>query len=403
MSGSPASPLRGAYLVQNPAWRAWLRTADAALALRAGSREPPPIPTPRRLLVAIGGHLGDAVIASSAIGLLRRALPHTELGVLVGSWSRPVLEGHPALRHLHTADHWKLARGGAPLAERVRRWRASRDAAVAEIRGVGYDAAVDLSAYYPNMAGLLYGAGIPARIGWSSGGYAPLYTHALPWTYVAAHTAAQHAALLRTIGSGVVDSALAAAPLAYDLPPIGADAAERARRVLDQAGLVATSYVVVHAGVGHARKAWPAERWRAVVEALGEEGRAVVLTGAGEDERRGAAALARGVTGCVDVTGRLAWEELRAVVADATLVLSGDTVTAHLAAAARVPVVVVMAAMSDPRHWRPLGDAVDVLTSAVPCAPCFRSRGCATMACVREVLASTVLAAARARLAEGAR
>jgi hypothetical protein len=34
----------------------------------------------------------------------------------------------------------------------------------------------------------------------------------------------------------------------------------------------------------------------------------------------------------------------------------------------------------------------------VPCAPCFRSRGCASMACVREVTVDAVLRAVRTQL-----
>jgi ADP-heptose:LPS heptosyltransferase len=62
----------------------------------------------------------------------------------------------------------------------------------------------------------------------------------------------------------------------------------------------------------------------------------------------------------------------------------------HLAAAGDVPCIAIMAATSDPAHWRPLGSRVRVQTKALPCAPCFRSAGCVSMACVRGVTADAV-------------
>src|SRR5437867_5632253 len=91
-----ASPLRGRYLVRNRAWNAWLRANDAALRLLMASttRSGASRAIPQRLLIAVGGHLGDAVIATSVFEPLRAALPMLDIGILTASWNRPVFEGH---------------------------------------------------------------------------------------------------------------------------------------------------------------------------------------------------------------------------------------------------------------------------------------------------------------------
>ena len=77
-TGVRSSPLRGRYLARNPLLRAAMLASDLALAPLRPRRRPAPT-TPRRVLLAIGGHLGDAVIATAAIGLLSDALPKPDL------------------------------------------------------------------------------------------------------------------------------------------------------------------------------------------------------------------------------------------------------------------------------------------------------------------------------------
>jgi len=68
-----SSPLRGRYLASNPFLRALMALSDLLL---APLRTQPSIPAqpPRRVLLSIGGHLGDAVIATAAIRRLADAL-----------------------------------------------------------------------------------------------------------------------------------------------------------------------------------------------------------------------------------------------------------------------------------------------------------------------------------------
>jgi ADP-heptose:LPS heptosyltransferase len=302
--------------------------------------------------------------------------------MLLPSWSRAVVEGHPRLRWIHHADHWKMNRAAAGAAVKWRRYRNTANRVVKELNMVGYDVAIDLYAYYPNAAWLLWQAGIPARIGYSSGGCGPLYTHALDWHSDIGHTALQHRRLIRELSADLDLGALR-----YDLPPIAPDARERA------AGSVRGAYVIVHPGTGDRRKAWPEERWSQLVARLVSSGERVVITGRGETDEKIAANLHTVHQSVLNLAGRLDWQTFRAVVANASLLIGPDSVATHIAAADSVPTIAIMAAMSDPEYWRPMGDDVVVLTRALACAPCFRKNGCPSMACVREVSVDEVFAA----------
>lgn len=386
-----ASALRHGYLVKDPALNAALRLRDAWLRTSRARVTGGVVRHPRRLLICVGGHLGDAVVATSVLPVLRSSYGEVEIGVLAPSWSLRVFDGHPQIRWRHALDHWKTNRF-ASAAGRWIAYRRSTQRAVAELRDVGYDTAVDLYPFFPNAAGTLSAAAIPTRIGYTSGGGGPLYTHALDWRDTARHTAEQHAALLHAF---LPD--LRPYTPRYDLPPLDAATEERGRAITRSLGIAGAPYVVLHPGAGDSRKQWPAPRWRALVDRLREHGSGVrfVFTGAGEAESKLIEEIRDGDDALITACGRTAWDELRYLLANSSLVIGADSAAVHLAAAHDVPCVAIMAAMSDPAHWRPLGTRASVVTSPVPCAPCFRSRGCTDMRCVRGVTVDSVERAIR--------
>ncbi len=387
------SPLRGRYLVRNRPWNAFLHVTDRMLA-RVVRHRKASVGTPRRVLLAVGGHLGDALIATSAIAHVRRAFPGAEIGMLLGSWAKLAIEGHPDLRWIHTIDQWKMNRTGRSLVGKWMHDRASRRRALHEIRAVGYDVAIDLYVYYPNVSALLWRAGVPVRVGYTSGGYGSLYTHPVEWTDGNRHAADDHMALLRVLAP---DLAGAEAPPLYHVPPVPASARERAESALREAGVSPGEYVVVHMTAGSPLREWPREKWRQLAERLTAEGHELVFTGSGALQEEAAAEVSRGLPRCTNLSGRLGWHEFVHALACAQLVICVETVAAHIAAASGTPCVALWTGITRLTQWRPLGAASTVLINPVPCAPCFRSRGCAAMSCVRDVGVETVLEAVRSQ------
>ena len=111
--------------------------------------------------------------------------------------------------------------------------------------------------------------------------------------------------------------------------------------------------VVVHPGAAaHARR-WPAERFGAVARRLAADGSKVVVTGT-PDEMSAAAVVvgSGGLPPESDLCGELDVVELAALVANARLVICGDTGVAHLASAYGVPSVLLFGP-TPPSRWGP--------------------------------------------------
>jgi ADP-heptose:LPS heptosyltransferase len=102
--------------------------------------------------------------------------------------------------------------------------------------------------------------------------------------------------------------------------------------------------VVVHPGAAAGSRRWPVDRFAAVAGALAADGHRVVATG-GPSERDLAAAVGAEVL-APDLLG------LAALVADAALVVCGDTGVAHLATAYRTPSVLLFGPVP-PAEWGP--------------------------------------------------
>ncbi len=155
-------------------------------------------PAVRKLPISNWAHLGDVLIAGSLIRPLQTHLPEVEIGFLSGSWNRAAIESLSGVRWLHVVDHWRLSRRPEGLRCKVCRYLADRARALAEIRSVGYDAAIETYQFFPNTCSLLWQAGIPIRVGYTSGG-GPLLTHRLRWIPADRHIAAYHQELLRVL------------------------------------------------------------------------------------------------------------------------------------------------------------------------------------------------------------
>jgi len=152
------------------------------------------------------------------------------------------------------------------------------------------------------------------------------------------------------------------------------------------------SYVVVHPGATVPARAWSAQANRALVRALAERGRPVVVTGsASERELCAAVAGDRALNLCAATDFR----ELGRVIADADAIVVGNTGAAHVAAAVGTPTVSLFAPTVPADRFRPwMVDHVLLGDQQIACRGC-RARTCprGDHACLNGIEVDDVLAA----------
>jgi heptosyltransferase-2 len=380
---TPKRPLRLGYYAQNPWLAATLFAWDALCELlpKRMGRSDSGI---RRVLIANWAHLGDALIASSLVSLLQACLPGVQIGFLAASWGRAAVEKLSGIRWLHTVDHWRLSRHRTSLWHKLSLYVGSRRTALREMRFVGYDAAIETYHLFPNSASLLWQAGIPRRVGYRSSGGGPLLTDALPWIPADRHITEYHRDLLRAL----------LGPTSF-VPPPGMPEIDRCTTGAPDVPGLTSPYVVMHIGAGSPLKEWPEGKWIELAGALAGEGNRIVFTGRGESEARSIGRVCQSSGSGIDLSDQLNWSQWIELIRGAQLVLGLDSAVGHVAASTHTPAVLIYTGIINNVQWRPLTADCEILRYPTSCAPCYRSRGCPSMACVREVDVRQVLESCR--------
>lgn len=186
-----------------------------------------------------------------------------------------------------------------------------------------------------------------------------------------------------------------AATLGYGLPQ-GDDGRMAVRRPLPSRPAFGEGYAVVHPGASVPARGIPADTARRLVERLADHGHRVVVTG-GPNEQD----LVRTVAGTerdeVSALIRpISLAALAGVLDRASVVVTGNTGPAHLAAAVGTPVVSVFAPVVALQQWAPWRVPSVVLgDQTVPCAGC-RARSCPlpSQLCLEPVTADALTEAA---------
>jgi ADP-heptose:LPS heptosyltransferase len=215
---------------------------------------------------------------------------------------------------------------------------------------------------------LCWQAGIPARLAYCRENPYALLTEWVPDDEpysILRHQVERDLRLVRHVGASPGDDRLR-----VTLQP---GAAERCMRLLAEAGVdTRRPWIVLHPGVSETKREYPLALWTEVAGMLRREvGLQLVVTGSA-GEKALAEALCEGVeTDIFCLAGRLDMEAFIALIAGSRLVVSVNTVTAHLCAATGTPIVVLYA-MTNPQHT-PWKVRSEVLPFGVDPALCSRN------------------------------
>jgi len=342
-----------------------------------------PEPRPRNILVIQTAFLGDVILTLPLIQELYEAYPDSRITSLTIPSTAEILLHHPAVADSLVYDKRGRDRGISGLFRTAHRLRRERfDLALVPHRSF-------------RSALLAVLAGIPRRIGFDSSTGSFLFTDTVPRDGTLPETQ-RNLDLLKAMG---VDTG-AGPPRVYP----GEHHRRQAQAFLDRHGITPQSDII---GVAPG-SVWPTKRWlpegyASVIGRLREgEGRSVVLFGGAEDRRLCRRIVRMAGEGIPVAAGELSVLSAAALMERCRLVISNDSAAAHLAAAARCPVVAIFGPTVPEFGFAPYGDDHIVLGADVDCRPCGIHGGnrCPrrTFACMRDITPETVLEAVRSIL-----
>ena len=363
-----------------------------------------PAPEPTRLLVVLPSWVGDAIMATPALRLLRDARPGALIGVLARPGINSLLDGTGLFDESH------VERGVGVMAPKL---------AAAKVRTRRYTAAVLLKNSFSSALAMRL-AGIPRRIGYARDARGMLLTDALEpplrpdgqWAIVPAvdyYLSLMHHAIDNVLNDSHTPHHHArAAPVRLELAPTP-DATIAGAEVLARAGvdpLDDTPLAILNPGGNNPAKRWPIDRFAAVADYLAEERGLTVLINGSPAEADLADKVARACrTDRVHSLARagITLNALKSIVARARVMVTNDTGPRHIAVALGVPVVTLFGPTD--HRWTsvpctPLPDATpsEAIILADPTLPDAESANDHPERCRIERIATPTVIAACARL-----
>lgn len=358
------------------------RSMDTILEFLGGGNAPALPSQPKRILLSNLGHLGDVLISTSVLPVLKSTYPDVRIGFVAGSWAQSILSDHPMVDEIHIVDHWFLNRTTQGKVQKIRRFLKTTQTALREIRALQYNISIHLYSYFPNAIPLAWEVGVPVRIGYTSGGFGPLLTHPVPFQQAGKHESEYQADLLHVLGIGKehLDR------LKMTLPDPTPDTEINLCRFLGRESLDRTPYRLIHMGSGAGViHEWPLPSWRALAERLQANGVTLVFTGIGRRERENVEAVTAGLKDCHNLCDRLDWWGFVEAIRQAEIVYSVETSAGHIAAAVGTPCVSIYGGTSDTSRWRPKGEFCTLVSPEVGCSPRHEVVGYDTMAGIRGI------------------
>ena len=329
-----------------------------------------------RILIFKLDHAGDVLLATPAIKAIRKRFPLAHITLVVGPWSKGIVEGEKYInevicyraywrdrnpdRHFNIQDSLQFIRA---------------------LRRGKYDLFFDLRG---DLFAIIIAAlsGIPRRVGfgWEGGGF--LLTDEVETTIN------KHQAEILLDAARAIGIRPAAAEIAIT---ISEDDKKYAYAMLKENNWHESLLTIgLHIGSGCPSKMWAVERYAGLMERIVEHFKAQIALVGGADDR----AVTEQAEGLlhfkpVNMVGKLTFKQTAAVMEKCALFIGNDSAPVHIAAAVGVPAIVLFSAANDWQRWRPYGNDVDVICKDVMCKGCEKA-ACDDMECMNLITVDEV-------------
>jgi heptosyltransferase II len=315
------------------------------------------------VMVRVPNWVGDAVMAVPALRELRRIFNEARIALVAKPWVAGLFEGEGLADDLIAVTD---ARG---LMQKPRQFFSEAQ----RLRRERFDIAVLLPNSFASALAARTG-GAKQIVGYATDARRLLLTQAI--AFEADFKQLHQVRYYLNIAAQLEQSLTGQCRVRLDAQPtlsVGEEAKQRARRILETAGIDPTKRLVaLNPGATNSRaKRWLPERFAATADQLSErDDFATIIVGTLGDRNVASAVAEHMHTKVADLTGRTTLAELKAVLACAALVISNDTGTAHVAAALGTPTVTIF---GPTEHFatRPLAELAAVVRHNVECSPCM--------------------------------
>ena len=367
-------------------WKRYIRTQSQSALLRFKVFRQPPIvevvsgPKPfsdlkqPRILILKLDHIGDFLIALSAMSDLRMAWPRASITLVCASWNVDLAIETKLFDNVVTYDFFEK------LSEVRRKVTSERYTRFKTVKlGGPFDIAIDLR-HDEDTRPLLEMVEANFRAGYAAANLKTPLDLELPIVEVRADRRKEYTPF-RPLHAQLRLTLLVQAVIAI----FRNSGREVIRRLVQESSSKLDRpegrYIVVCPGAGKSTRKWPLLRLVTLCTDLVETTHASIVIVGAQQDREDARAITSALPSnrCRDLVGTLALIDLPSLFLNADLFIGYDSGITHLAAQLDVRTICIFSGASDARVWKPHGANVTLIKANIPCSPCYiiRREDCA--------------------------
>ncbi|NQU17551.1 MAG: glycosyltransferase family 9 protein [Candidatus Saganbacteria bacterium] len=295
--------------------------------------------------------IGDCVLITPAITLLRKKYPDAHIAILINKYTEAIFENNPDINQI-IFDGDKIPAG------------------------------FDLSIHFYNelkYAQLAKKAGIPKRIGDQSKpliGWLYNIKAKQNWNDLSSHEVEHNLKLIEPLGIDISDPP----PLRIPLPQ----------------KIKSNDFTVgIHLGTGKGNKAWLPERYAKVIDSLFKKYKAkVILTGSDKELFAAETVQKLCKNKPQNLVGKTTLNELISTIASYNIYIGVDTGPMHIAAALKIPTVAIFPTkFVKPTEWGPWKTQHIIVRKAIKCSKKCLPAKCLFDDCLKQIQPEDIILA----------
>lgn len=335
--------------------------------------------SPSRILLIRLSAIGDVVMASALVSVLRRNYPHAHITWLTEPAAAPLLEAHPLLNEvlIWPRAQWQTLWRHHQWGQLWRQYRVFSQ----DLRTAHYDLVLDLqgllkSGFWAWRSKARYRIGLGSKEG-----SAVFMTQVVSRETDSRRIGAEYFQLAQALNWDVSDYTMNIALTEPEQTQV--------QNFIAHHG----PYAVFCPATTRAQKHWFEERWAALATQISTRyGLQVVLLG-GPADREAAARIVAQTPTIIDLTGQTRLRESAAYIHGAALVIGVDTGLTHMGIAYGVPTLALFGSTCP--YLDTMRPNARVLYHPLPCSPCRRRPTCGgEFTCMRDITLLEVITAA---------
>lgn len=342
--------------------------------------------TDDKILIFRNQGIGDLILISPAIRVIRNLHPDAHISIFVGDWSRVSVEGNPHIDEIISyPDSWIQDKKPLRILQLVNILRQKR-----------FDR-VYIFHSHNKLHLIVRLAGIPERYGFSFRGTGRFLTHKTEWEpNTSRYIADNYLDIPGLAGYEGTDTTLD-----FHLSPEDEESAEK---VIESNNIDRENFIVMAPGGGINprqdvfEKRWGTDKFAGLIDLLTENkigGDRIILVGAPAERELCEEIIKSAETGgIINLCGDLSFGASAALVKKSRLLVCNDSSIMHTAVVFGVPSVAIFGP-SNPRSLLPVSSINRWISSELDCSPCYCNsifQGCEKdLACLRELSPPKVL------------